>query len=49
MEKQGELKLLSSDLKTANEKQQEQIGQLQKTKKELQDEVTNEREQHKGE
>ena len=49
MEKQGDLKLLSSDLKTANEKQQEQIGQLQRMKQELQDKVTNEREQRRGE
>ena len=44
MEKRGKLELLSSDLKTANEKQQEQIGQLQRMNEELQDKVTNEKE-----
>ena len=49
MEIQGKFKLLSSDLETANKEQQEQIRKLQRTNEELQDEVTKEREQHKGE
>ena len=49
MEKQGELILLSSNLEIANEKQQEQIRQLQRMKQELQNKVTNEREQRRGE
>ena len=49
MEIQGKLKLLSSDLETANKEQQEQIRQLQRMNEELQDKVTNEREQHTGE
>ncbi|XP_044179859.1 putative uncharacterized protein DDB_G0287113 [Acropora millepora] len=43
MEKQRKLELLSRDRKTENEKQQEQIGQLQRMNEELQDKVTNER------
>ena len=49
MEIQGKLKLLSSDLETANKEQQEQIRQLERMNEELQDKVTNEREQHTGE
>ena len=49
MEKQRKLELLSSDLETASKEQQEQIRQLQSTNEELEDKVTNEREQHKGE
>ena len=49
MEKQGDLQLLSSDLETANKEQQGQIRQLQSINEELEDKVTNEREQHKGE
>ena len=49
MEIQGKLKLLSSDLETANKEQQEQIRQLQRMNEELQDKVTKEREQHTGE
>ena len=51
MEIQGKLKLLSNDLETANKEllQQEQIRQLQRMNEELQDKVTNEREQHTGE
>ena len=49
MEIQGKLKLLSSDLETANKEQQEQIRQLQRMNEELQDKVTNEREQYTGE
>ena len=44
MEKQRKLELLSSDRKTENEKQQEQIVQLQRMNEKLQDKVTNERE-----
>ena len=40
---------LSSDLETANNEPQEQIRQLQRMNKELQDKVTNEREQRRGE
>ena len=40
---------LSSDLEIANKEPQEQIRQLQRMNEELQDKVTNEREQHRGE
>ena len=40
---------LSSDLETANKEPQEQIRQLQRMNEELQDKVTNEREQRRGE
>ena len=49
MEIQEKLKLLSNDLETANKEQQEQIRQLQRMNEELEDKVTNEREQRKGE